>query len=414
MVGAGETFLPAFALAIGFSQVASGMLSSAPLLLGSVLQLFSPWILSRVGSYRKWVTFLGAVQALAFLPLIGGALKNELSGFTIFSALTLYWTCSQAGGPAWNTWMSQICPAALRAKYFGKRNRYGQIGVAIGLVGAGFFLQWMKPRGFELKAFAVLFAIAAIFRLISAYCLFRKSDLYSVPGKEDLRSWASSIKRLAHKADGRLILFFALFQTTVQISGPFVNPYLIKQLQLSYGHYMMVIGAAFISKILIFPVLGPWAKRVGPFRLMQIGGLGAIFTPMFWLFSDNYTWLVLSQALNGAIWAVFDLGFSLAVFEKIDDRDRTRMMSIHNLTNAIAVITGASIGGFILESLGQTHQAYIVLFAVSTTSRMVSVFALERIVLKVGTQHLKPAYVIQSSLAILKKPAKEERHKSAS
>lgn len=413
MVGAGETFLPAFALAIGFSQVASGMLSSAPLLIGSVLQLISPWIVGRIGSYRKWVTFLAIIQAIAFVPLIIGALKGELSGLVIFSALTLYWTCSQAAGPAWNSWMSQVCPAALRARYFGKRSRYGQIGVALGLLGAGFFLQAMKPAGYELQAFAVLFVVAAMFRLVSAYYLWCKSDLYEGPKKEDFQTWGSLVKRMATRRDGRLILFFALFQVTVQISGPFINPYLLKQVHLSYGSYMAVIAAAFIAKIIIYPILGPWAKRVGAYRLMQLGSLGAIFTPMFWLVSDNLVWLITSHALNGVIWAVFDLGFSLAVFETIHDRDRTRLMSIHNFTNAVAVVAGASIGGFILKSLGQNHQAYVILFTISTMSRFVSVFALERIVLKVGTRHLQPAHVLRTSLSLLRKPNDDQR-KSAS
>ena len=47
MVGTGETFMPAFALAIGFSQVAAGMLSTAPLLLASVLHLLGPYIIAR-------------------------------------------------------------------------------------------------------------------------------------------------------------------------------------------------------------------------------------------------------------------------------------------------------------------------------------------------------------------------------
>src|SRR4051812_14219072 len=80
MVGAGETFLPAFALAIGFSQVASGMLSSTPLLIGSFLQLLTPWFVTRIGSYRKWVVGLAVLQAFAFLPLIFGAMKNNISG----------------------------------------------------------------------------------------------------------------------------------------------------------------------------------------------------------------------------------------------------------------------------------------------------------------------------------------------
>src|ERR1700728_585759 len=42
MVGMGETYLPAFVLALGMGQVASGLIGTIPLLVGAILQLVSP------------------------------------------------------------------------------------------------------------------------------------------------------------------------------------------------------------------------------------------------------------------------------------------------------------------------------------------------------------------------------------
>ncbi|MFM8326416.1 MAG: hypothetical protein ACKN9U_16270, partial [Pirellulaceae bacterium] len=51
MVGLGETYIPAFALAIGMGEVVSGWIVSIPILLGGLLQTISPWAIRRLGSY---------------------------------------------------------------------------------------------------------------------------------------------------------------------------------------------------------------------------------------------------------------------------------------------------------------------------------------------------------------------------
>ena len=43
MVGIGETYLAAFVLALGMGEIAAGLISSIPLLAGSVLQLGDGW-----------------------------------------------------------------------------------------------------------------------------------------------------------------------------------------------------------------------------------------------------------------------------------------------------------------------------------------------------------------------------------
>ncbi len=41
MVGSGETYIAAFALAVGLSEVSAGLVSSVPLLAGGILQMIS-------------------------------------------------------------------------------------------------------------------------------------------------------------------------------------------------------------------------------------------------------------------------------------------------------------------------------------------------------------------------------------
>src|SRR5581483_2154516 len=55
MVGVGETYVPAFVLAIGLGEVFAGLITTVPLLIGSILQLISPWAVQCWQSHRRWV-----------------------------------------------------------------------------------------------------------------------------------------------------------------------------------------------------------------------------------------------------------------------------------------------------------------------------------------------------------------------
>ena len=64
MIGLGESYVSAFALAVGTGEVVAGLLSTVPLLAGAVLQLIGPRAVARVGSLRRWVMACAALQAL--------------------------------------------------------------------------------------------------------------------------------------------------------------------------------------------------------------------------------------------------------------------------------------------------------------------------------------------------------------
>src|SRR5262245_27524517 len=63
MVGLGETYFAAFALALGAGQTVAGLVATVPMLAGATLQLATPWFLQRVRSYRKWVVLFASLQA---------------------------------------------------------------------------------------------------------------------------------------------------------------------------------------------------------------------------------------------------------------------------------------------------------------------------------------------------------------
>src|SRR6056297_2787748 len=131
MVGMGETFFPAFALAVGLGEVSAGLISSLPMLAGGILQLVSLRAVSWLGSEKRWVLVCAAVQGLAFVPLAIAAAIGSISLSVLLLLASVYWAAGLASGPAWNTWMQAVVPSRLRAKYFAARTRTSQLATLV-------------------------------------------------------------------------------------------------------------------------------------------------------------------------------------------------------------------------------------------------------------------------------------------
>src|SRR5262245_65851794 len=68
MVGIGEAYIAAFALALGLGDIVAGFVASGPLLAGAVLQLVSPWGVRRFGSHRRWAVACAVLLAARLRP----------------------------------------------------------------------------------------------------------------------------------------------------------------------------------------------------------------------------------------------------------------------------------------------------------------------------------------------------------
>ncbi len=171
MVGIGEVYLPAFALAVGLGEVVSGLVTSVPILLGGILQLLSLYALPWVGSYKRWIVAGIVMQACAFFPLIYSAFVGSISAWAFFAVASCYFGAGMASGPAWNAWISHVVPSRIRSHYFARRTRVIQFATLGGFLAGGWLLQATKQADVLLYGFAAIFIIAGLARFASAFIL---------------------------------------------------------------------------------------------------------------------------------------------------------------------------------------------------------------------------------------------------
>jgi hypothetical protein len=190
MVGLGETWLPAFALALGMGEMISGLMATIPMLVGSVLQLISPYGVRWCGSLRGWVVLCAILQALSFAPLAVAALVGSMPVVILFAVAGIYWGAGLGTGAAWNAWVETLVPGRVRPKFFAGRTRLAQLGVLAGLIGGGLILEYGRSMGAELWAFGVIFVIAGLARLWSSRLLASQSE----PLQKPLQKTATTLR----------------------------------------------------------------------------------------------------------------------------------------------------------------------------------------------------------------------------
>ena len=379
MVGFGETYFPAFALAVGLGEMAAGMVSSVPLVAGGLMQLASPLAVRLLRSHRRWVVVCAVIQALSFLPLLIAALAETISTTTLLAVAAIYWGAGLATGPAWNTWIGTIVPRSVRPRFFAHRTRISQAGVFAGFLFGGILLQYASEYDRSLPAFATLFGLAGVCRLFSAWMLRMQSEPVPLPANMRQIPWKQVRHHLHASSGGRLLVYLVVVQAAAQMAGPFFTPFMLKKLEFSYGELVGLFSVAFFSKVVSLPIWGHVAKNIGARSLLWIGGIGIVPLSAVWIVSQNFAWLLLIQVVGGVVWGAYELAFFLLFFESIAEEERTSVLTIYNLLNTAAWVGGSLIGGMILISYEASFNGYLVVFGLSSVGRLAALLLLARI-----------------------------------
>jgi MFS family permease len=370
MVGLGETYVPAFVLALGHGAQASALITTLPLMLGALAQLAAPFGARRGGSYRRWVVGCARAQAACFLPLVAAALGAPLGLVAIFAVMAAYWGFSLSTGPAWNAWVETLVPAERRARYFATRSRLANAALLGSLLAASLVLFGAQGTPRALPLFAALFACACAARFASANFLARQSERAGLAREHDALTPLESLRLLRGTPEARLLLAMLGLTFATYIAAPFFVPYMLGPVGLDYTSFTLVTATVFAARIGIAPVLGRIAARVGVPRILAWGAVGVTPLPALWLVSHDLRWLLALQVISGAAWGAYEYATLLTFFERIDARSRTSVLSLYNAANSAAMALGNGVGALAFGGFATSLGDYALVMALSAAARL--------------------------------------------
>jgi hypothetical protein len=375
MVGLGETYLVAFALSVGISAAHSSYLAIIPVILGSFLQFLFSQRASRSPHTKQWLMVCTGGQALVLLVLsaIGFSDLRPITAQWLAALASLYWAFGFVAGPLWNTAIVRSIAYAELKSFFFRRNALTHVFSLISLVIACTVLGRSNAGSTHATwLISALLAGAGLARLLSMLS-FRWHEF--LPIAKEINEDGFGVKWLKRPFVAPVLSFMFLVNLSVNVSGPFFAAYMLKDLHLDFIEYNIILGSAFVSRMLAGYLLNPWVQKFGVKVLLVVGTAGITPLPFFYMITDQFYLLVLVQLLAGFTWGCYELGLTLSLIERVPQAARAKLLTWSNLINACGMAVGVGLASLLIGSGELNRAAYHQLFFISSCLRFVAFLA---------------------------------------
>lgn len=361
MDGLTSSYISPFAIALNASSTMIGVLATLPSLIGAFFQLLIPKIMGIFKSRKMLIVAFATLHGLLWLPLL---LVPYLFGgnlYIMLSILIFITIISSLINPLWNSMMADIVPEDDRGKYFGRRNKITNIVSFASALSAGLILQYhtqifsflynltgiqtFSNLAIDLYVgFAILFGIAFLARLCSAYYLGRMIDIeYNVKPSKDT-TFFSFIKHMKETNYGKFTIYVAIIKFALFVASPFYAVYMLRYLGFNYIQFMAITVIGVLATFLSMEFWGKISDNYGSKNVLLLGGLLIGVGPLVWFFTSNFYVLVCFEFLSGISWAAFNLAASNFLLDGTNKANRIKYLSYFNVMIGIAIFAGAFFG----------------------------------------------------------------------
>ena len=357
MTGSFDQYVNAFAVFLGATSVQIGWLTALPQLLGGACQLMAVWFGQWVHRHRLIIAS-AMIQTIMVALIVFTAIPDVFTQpfWVLLGALSLFHICSNLIMPHWRAWMGQLVPDRMRGRFFGRRNRIAMSTSFVTFLSGGVLLTFTHDHDLTWAGFAILFTVAMAGRSLSTLLLWKMHDDHTQPTLGERRSLTQSFRHLFSLWEDRVFRRFSFFmagmQCFVALSGPFFAVYMLRDLQFTYTQFTMSTGSSILAQFLMLPFWGKVCDQKGNRYVMALAGCIIPILPLLWLFSDNFIYILLIQALGGVAWSGFTLASANYLYDqKPRDIHFASYSALHSSLGALAVFIGAIAGGYIINWL---------------------------------------------------------------
>jgi MFS family permease/SepF-like predicted cell division protein (DUF552 family) len=399
-----------FALALNASNSEIGILNSVQSLAAILSQLPGARLTKSMSRKKIWL-MCTTLSRLFLIPLIFIGFFSPSAGIWMLIILLGFVSFfSNMRGPAWSSLMGDMVPQSRRGRYFGKRNMViGAAGMLATLL-AGWAVYYL--------GFPVIFAVAVALSFLSTvfFMRIREPEL-----KQDR---AYHYRMHFHPSDliyqirtNRNFAVFTVYMTivnfSVNIAAPFIAVYMLKDLDVGYGWFAVLVTVGALVQLLSMRYWGSRCDRYGNRKILIISGVLMCFVPLGYMLSASVLHLILVKIYDGFIWGAFNLVVFNYLLGVTPSEKRPGFVANYNFMTGAGTVAGALFGAFLasqFQSAGFWIYGLQLVFFASLVFRLFTIPFLPKIaeVEKKQDECVPVRYVFWETVAI--GPAKGLEH----
>ena len=317
---AGGAVLTAWALHLGASPLAIGLLGALPLAC-HVLNVPAAWLTHVVGRKRLAVAAVGASR-LVYLPLIAFPFLSlsDVTRLRLFITLVAVGAVlGVVGNNAWIAWMGDLVPSSVRGRFFGRRTVFLTLAGAAASLGVGLLLDALSPRGWKGETLAGLAALSCLAGLMTIWLLRRQHEPAATSAPDEHGGWTALAACLKDRAVRPFLWYQLAWNAAVACVAGFISFHMLVNLRMGFAVVAAHGVAVAVLRILAAPLWGRAVDRLGARPVLILCSFGVAAVPAIWMLpTPERLWPIALEALvSGVLWgghgiAAVDLSVALA------------------------------------------------------------------------------------------------------
>ena len=378
------SFVVLFAVAYGASNAQVGQLIAIGSLAGLIALLPGAQAIKLLGGRRKAVVLLfgGGIARVALLAWIAlpflirgpGLATPEAAGRAIVIIIAVNAVMSFAGNfanPAWTAIVADIVPRDIRGRFFSHRNVAANLPALLIVPLAGWLIQIGNRPAAPFAGYQIVFALAFVSGAFSTLFYSKITDPAPLSQVRQRQSLAELV-RIIRSAPGflSLVAVTLLWNLGAQMTGPFLNVYLVSNLGATTALVGWTTAASSLAALLTQRWMGRWVDRRG--NIWVQGALSFILPgiPLAWMVATAPWHVLIINAIAGILWTGHGLASFNLLLDLAPEQARAEANALFQLVVAGSAVIAPMVSGYMIDAFG-----FKPMFALSAAVRVLGALA---------------------------------------
>jgi MFS family permease len=351
-------FLVGFAVALGASNAAIGLLAAVPFFV-QLLQIPAVFLVERLRVRRDicvWAAGIGRcfLFGAAAAPFLGPSTSMAV----LIGSFAAYQGMAAIGGCAWNSWMRDLVPESQYGRFFGRRTAATTaLAIMLSLLGGALIDAWKRymPDDATL-GYSLLFTISAAIGFVGVYLLRITPDRPMASLEQPAHPFALLSAPLKDVNFRQLIIFLSSWNFAVNLAAPFFAVYMLKTLGYSIT---TILGLTISSQLSNLAALSLWGSLIDRFSNKAVLGVTAplflacilawTFTGVEWTQNMTMYLLVAIHVLMGVATAGVGLASGNIAMKLSPAGQATAYLAANSVITATCAAIAPIVGGLFAD-----------------------------------------------------------------